>query len=624
MANMNFFKSKEDKKELTDTWKVLIADDEIDIHTLTKTVLKNYTYKEKVLEFLSAYSGEEAINILKEHDDVFLVFLDVIMETDDAGLVAVKRIRNELKNSNIQIILRTGQAANVPENDVVMEYAINDYKEKTELTSKKLITSVTTAIRSYENILLVDKNQRKVLELNYDLNQTISSFDNSVIASRVNKNKEITYVSKAFCQRFGYTREELLGETHDILRHPDLDKDILESLSTSYNKHSDWEGELMYLTKDKETFWAYVKRSAEYNNEGEFLSYVNIFFDITYQKKVETINYELTNLISSFDQNVIASKTDNNGDIIYVSRAFCDISKYSKEELFSKNHNVIKGIDTSSTLYETLWSTITSGKVWKGELENINKDGVHYWLSTIITPEYDIQGKFLCYTSISQDITHQKAVQDAKIEIEQLNIEIKDTQKEVVFRMGAIAEARSKETGAHVKRVAEYSKLLAIHLGINEYEAEVLKQASPMHDIGKVAIPDIILNKPGKLTVEEFEIMKTHARIGYDMLKNSDRDILKVAAVVAHEHHEKYDGSGYPKALKGEDIHIYGRITAFADVFDALGSDRCYKKSWEDERIFKMFKEESGKHFDPKIVDIFFDNLDDFYAIRDTFRDDLY
>jgi response regulator RpfG family c-di-GMP phosphodiesterase len=115
--------------------------------------------------------------------------------------------------------------------------------------------------------------------------------------------------------------------------------------------------------------------------------------------------------------------------------------------------------------------------------------------------------------------------------------------------------------------------------------------------------------------------MKTHADLGYEMLKYSDRDILKTASIVAYEHHEKWDGTGYPRGLSGEDIHIYGRITALADVFDALGSQRVYKEAWEDERIFTLFKEESGKQFDPKLVDIFFENLDSFLSIREKFKD---
>ncbi len=115
--------------------------------------------------------------------------------------------------------------------------------------------------------------------------------------------------------------------------------------------------------------------------------------------------------------------------------------------------------------------------------------------------------------------------------------------------------------------------------------------------------------------------MNTHAKLGYEMLKHSDRPLLKTAAIVSFQHHEKWDGSGYPNGLKEEEIHIFGRITALADVFDALGSDRCYKKAWEDDRIFKLFKEERAKHFDPKLVDIFFEHLEEFLKIRDTFKD---
>ena len=215
----------------------------------------------------------------------------------------------------------------------------------------------------------------------------------------------------------------------------------------------------------------------------------------------------------------------------------------------------------------------------------------------------------------------EEKVEEALSEIISLNIEIEDTQREVVFTMGAIGESRSKETGYHVKRVAEYSKLFALHHGLSKEEAEMLKQASPMHDIGKIAIPDAILNKPAKLTDDEFNHMKRHSQLGYEMLKASTRPLLKMAAIVANQHHEKWNGTGYPNQISGEDIHIYGRITAIADVFDALGSERAYKKAWDDEKIFGLFKEERGKHFDPQLIDIFFDNLDEFLHIRDTMKD---
>jgi len=201
-------------------------------------------------------------------------------------------------------------------------------------------------------------------------------------------------------------------------------------------------------------------------------------------------------------------------------------------------------------------------------------------------------------------------------EISALSEEIEATQREVVFTMGAIGESRSKETGFHVKRVAEYTYLLAKYYGLSEKECEMLKQASPMHDIGKIAIPDAILNKPARFNPEERAIMDTHAQLGFDMLKVSQRPLLKMAATVAYEHHEKYDGTGYPRGLKGDNIHIFGRITALADVFDALGSPRVYKPAWSDDRIFELLHEQSGKQFDPKLIDLFFEHLDEFLEIR--------
>lgn len=205
-----------------------------------------------------------------------------------------------------------------------------------------------------------------------------------------------------------------------------------------------------------------------------------------------------------------------------------------------------------------------------------------------------------------------------------LHQEIIETQKEIIVAMGEIGESRSKETGNHVKRVAQYSYILALGLGMSISEAEMLRSASPMHDIGKVAIPDSILQKPGKLTDEEYAIMKTHSDIGHHLLRNSKRQLMQAASIVALHHHEKWDGTGYPRGLRGENIHIYGRITAVADVFDALGSERVYKAAWKLDRILALMEEERGRHFDPKVVDVFFEQLPKILEVRDREADILH
>ncbi len=173
-----------------------------------------------------------------------------------------------------------------------------------------------------------------------------------------------------------------------------------------------------------------------------------------------------------------------------------------------------------------------------------------------------------------------------------------------------------RDLGGHLKRVAAYAKLLALKVGMPEKEADFVKQIAPMHDIGKWAIPESILQKPSSLTPEEWEIMKTHAEAGYEMLKDSKLDVLRMGALVAVQHQEKFDGTGYPKGLKGEEIHIYSRITTVADVFDALGSERSYKQAWAVADIVQYFAEGRGTHFDPRLVDLLLGNLEEFLALR--------
>jgi response regulator RpfG family c-di-GMP phosphodiesterase len=202
-----------------------------------------------------------------------------------------------------------------------------------------------------------------------------------------------------------------------------------------------------------------------------------------------------------------------------------------------------------------------------------------------------------------------------------LQEEIINTQKEVVITLGEVIESRSHETANHVRRVAEYTYLLAKKYGMSEQEAMLLRFASPMHDAGKIGIPDAVLNKPGKLTQEEVKVMHDHTNLGYDILKKSQRQILQMAAVVAHEHHERWDGGGYPQGLAEDDIHIYGRIVALADVFDALGSERCYKAAWPMNDVVSLVKRERGRHFDPRLVDILIEDLPEFLEIRKMFPD---
>lgn len=212
----------------------------------------------------------------------------------------------------------------------------------------------------------------------------------------------------------------------------------------------------------------------------------------------------------------------------------------------------------------------------------------------------------------------EQKIEEGINRIQSLSQEIIDTQHELILTLGEICETRSHETGLHVIRVADFSYCLAKLCGCAD--AELIKEASPMHDIGKVAIPDRILNKPGKLDAEEWEVMKTHSQLGFQMLSVSQRPLLNMAAIIAHQHHEKWDGTGYPQGLKGDQIHIAGRITAIADVFDALGHKRCYKQPWDLDIILDFFKSERAKHFDPELIDLLFKHIDLFLERIDYYK----
>jgi HD superfamily phosphodiesterase len=213
-----------------------------------------------------------------------------------------------------------------------------------------------------------------------------------------------------------------------------------------------------------------------------------------------------------------------------------------------------------------------------------------------------------------QDNLEEK-IDVATKEIRTLNISLEETQAEIVERLGTLGEYRSKETGAHVRRVGLYSKLLAQLNGLDEHFAKLLEDAAPLHDIGKVGIPDSILNKPGQLTDKEYDVMKNHTLIGQSILDNSDKPLIQLASEIAGGHHEKYDGTGYPLRLKEEDIPLSARIVAIADVFDALISQRVYKKSWSQEETINYFQEQKGKHFDPMLTALFLENFDHFLML---------
>ncbi|MBW7472849.1 response regulator [Marinobacter sp. M216] len=218
-----------------------------------------------------------------------------------------------------------------------------------------------------------------------------------------------------------------------------------------------------------------------------------------------------------------------------------------------------------------------------------------------------------------------KLVRDQKnhleLLVEERTRELQATRLGIIRRLGHAAEYRDEETGNHILRMSKMCALLASKAGYNKQQCDLILAASPMHDIGKIGIPDSVLLKPGKLDPEEWRIMKSHSEIGARLLEGDDSELLAMAREIALTHHEKWDGTGYPNGLQGKAIPLPGRIAALADVFDALTSPRPYKEAWPMEKAVELIRENRGNHFDPDLVDLFLGNLDDFLEIKLAHQD---
>ena len=259
----------------------------------------------------------------------------------------------------------------------------------------------------------------------------------------------------------------------------------------------------------------------------------------------------------------------------------------------------------------------------KNDVDAISKGfavgGIDYIIKPFHACELLARTKTHLELSYSKRLMTQKNFEltlKAELQSVRLAEEVEENQREMIYVLMEVMESTSDETGKHIKRVAETSRLLAHYTDyLSEEDENIIFHAAPMHDIGKIAIPKEILHKPGRLTPEEFAVMQTHSEKGKDFLKNSKRKLLSAASIIAHEHHDKWDGTGYPRGLKRTDIHIYGRIVALADVFDALTHKRQYKDAWETDEAVDYIKSLSGIQFDPKLVDIFIEHLPEFIRI---------
>ena len=485
-------------------WNILVVDDDPEVHGVTRLVLKGFEYDGRPLRILSAHDSIEARRFLTEETDLALILLDVVMERDMAGLDLARYIREDLKNGDIRIVLRTGQPGIAPEDSVIRAYDINDYKSKTELTATKLNTLLYAALRTYRDICLLN-NHRRGLE----------------------------------------RMIEALSEVAQARSIPSFASAVLDQITNLINL-----GDAQY--------WNVLTAFAEVK---------------------DSPNYRLL---------AVAGKGLENADWARLPAKLSAELDAKLRHAFDTKQSHADGND-----YVGFFRT-TQGS------ENL------LYLSDCGTLS-PVSLKLLELYCANVAVAYDNLL---------LHEEIEETQRELIYVLGEAVEQRSKETGGHLKRVAAIAEMLARDYGLDGQEVELIRFAAPLHDVGKIGIPDAVLNKPGMHNDDESTVMKTHTSMGFEMLNKSDKRIMKRGALIALQHHEKWDGSGYPAGLAGETIDVSARITSLADVFDALGSERCYKLPWETQAIVAYIKAGRGTHFEPRLVDLLLSRLPDYLHLR--------
>ncbi len=487
-------------------WRILIVDDDEDVHRVTRLVLSRFRFQGRGIVFVSAYSAAEARSVISSHGPFAIVLLDVVMEEPNSGLLLVRHIREEAGDILTRIILRTGQPGQAPENRVIVDYDINDYKSKTELTEQKLITSVVAALRSYADMVNLERS------------------------------------------RLGL---EMIVKDAAAIFEPRSPRALAVGV---------------------------LERAAELLRPAEAGGAAGI--------------------------SGVAAAAAADGSFSVIEGIGRYAGKAGEPLAGAVPARALAAVETAATAHGT--ALLPGGFV--SCLQSGDGSRTVIYLDGCVDLDEGERALIEVFCSSAA----------AAFDNARLNAEIEESQREIVFTLGDIVDQRSKETGNHVRRVAEYSRLLGIKAGLSDREAEILRIASSMHDIGKLGIPDHILDKEGVLDQAEYDIMRTHAEIGSIMLRRSNRELLRAASAIALQHHERWDGSGYPAGRKGEEIHLFARIVAIADVFDAISHDRVYRKAMSRADVLSFFSGEGRSFFDPRVLALFIENIDEFYAIQDV------
>lgn len=557
-----------------------------------------------------------------------------VAEDGQAGLDVYKIHRPDIVLTDIQMprvggLAMSGEIRRIsPDQAILVLSAYNDVEylfRAIELGIDQYITKPVNFERLLERLgkiaggILALKDKERTHRV---LEQYKHLVDESAIVCKADSLGVITYVNSKLCEISGFKPEDLIGKTLSSLRHERESVDQCQQILDLVISGRPWRGILRNRTKDGRMYVVESSLVPVLNERDEVSEIVSLDVEITsiyenYESLVEALNKshlslsEQRHLLNEYKHTLELGTcicvTDRNFVIRSVNRQFESMLGYRSEELEGKGIDCITRDlprerclkEAQETHPDSLNSRIVSLR---------NADGREMQFSIGCVGVHDLAGEVESVILICQDITESM----------QLNREIVETQRELLYMLGDVVESRSLETAQHVRRVAEVSKFLALKIGLDTETAEMIETAAPMHDVGKVGIPDAILHKQGRLTEQEYEEMKNHARIGQRILGNVERPLISLAARIAQQHHERWDGKGYPNGLSGEEIDIAGRIVAVSDVLDALFSPRSYKPAWAEDKVLEYFREQRGRQFDPILVDLLFEHWEEIKALREV------
>ncbi|OBS08303.1 HD domain-containing phosphohydrolase [Acidihalobacter prosperus] len=493
-------------------WRVLIVDDEKDVHSAVRMAIAGIRFHARPLEIVSCYSAAEAEADLAAHPETALALVDVVMENEHAGLDLVRTVRERQHNAQVRIVIVTGHPGQAPEREVVRDYDINDYHEKTEMDVNRLYAVVINALRGYSALATLERSRRGL--------------------------------------------ERVAEASGGLFSHESIDQLLHAVLDEMASLLGVLEGGLLLETPAA----AIVEAETASEPDLRIVAALGHYRPSAGQKPAALLPSEGLRL-------------------------------------------VLQSLRNGSTQIE--------GRLFAGYIPSRCQPRQVIYLEGMppLSPA-DLQFIELLLANTGR----------ARDQLT-LSCDMERMQRETLLLLCEAIELRSGETGNHVRRVGESAALLGKLAGLDSAECELLRAAAPLHDVGKIAIPDAILNKPGALTEEEWVVMRTHANAGHALLISHDSRWLAAAAEIALSHHERWDGQGYPGGLGGGDIPLYGRITKLVDVFDALLSRRCYKEAWPLTRVLEVLQQGRGSEFDPVLTDLMLRHIEDFLAIHERLPD---